>query len=150
MKAENDDSQVRQAMVLAGDLRAVLGKVMRRLREQSSAGDYTMSQKSALMRLEREGPATVTALAQAAGVRSQSMGATLAALESAGMIKGAADPSDGRQTIWSVTAECQKIINDTRAAREDWLFRVLQKEFTAVERDALLKATALLKRIADV
>jgi len=137
-------------MLLASDLRAVIGKIMRRMREQSSAGDYTNSQKLALQCLERDGPSTVTALAQAAAVRPQSMGATIATLEAAGMVSGVPDPNDGRQTIWSQTPAYRKAVKDMRAAREDWLFRVLQKEFTAAERDELAAAAALLARIADI
>ena len=55
-----------------------------KLREQASAGDLTPSQTSVLMHLDREGPTTVTALARTEGVRSQSMGATVAVLEAPG------------------------------------------------------------------
>ena len=47
--------------VLAQDLRAVFGKIRRKLREQSVAGDLTPSQVSVLLRLEKDGPATASA-----------------------------------------------------------------------------------------
>ncbi len=56
----------------------MIGKLSLRLREAAHPGDFTWSQKSVLTRLEREGPATVTTLARAEGVRPQSMGATMA------------------------------------------------------------------------
>ena len=73
------------ANALANDLYALSGKLKRRLREQASAGDLTQSQMSVLGHLDRNGPTTVTALARMEGVRSQSMGATVAALETAGL-----------------------------------------------------------------
>ena len=71
---------------LAVDLRALVGRLKRRLREQADTGDLTPSQIDALLRLHGEGPMTVTALAASERVRPQSMGATIAALESAGHV----------------------------------------------------------------
>ena len=50
---------------LAGELRISVGKLMRRMREQTHPNDLTSSQKSVLLRLDRDGPATVSALARA-------------------------------------------------------------------------------------
>ncbi|OXH84700.1 MarR family transcriptional regulator, partial [Burkholderia multivorans] len=69
---------------LAGELRISVGKLMRRMREQTHANDLTSSQKSVLLRLDRDGPATVSALARAESVRPQSMRVTVAALEAIG------------------------------------------------------------------
>ena len=88
------DSRTAVAQLLAGELRVLIGKLKRRLREQANPGDFTWSQKSVVIRLEREGPATVTTLARAEGVRPQSMGATVAVLEAAGLVRGSPDPRD--------------------------------------------------------
>src|ERR1700744_6158079 len=93
----------RQTAALVQDLRAVLSKLKRKLREQGNAGDLTPSQSSVLLRLEKEGPATASALARAEGMRPQSMMPILAALEQAGLVAGAPAPDDGRQTILSLT-----------------------------------------------
>jgi DNA-binding MarR family transcriptional regulator len=121
----------------------------RRLREQASLGDLTRSQVSVLSRLEREGPATVTALARAEGMRSQSMGVTIAALQEAGLITGEPDPADRRQTILSLTPACREWIRDGRAARQDWLFRTISAELTVQEQEQLAGAVGLLKRLVD-
>ena len=95
-----------RASALAAELHALAGKLKRRLREQASAGDLTPSQTAVLVHLDRDGPTTVTALARSEGVRSQSMGATIAVLEAAGLVTGSPDPKDGRQTILSLTPAC--------------------------------------------
>ncbi len=136
--------------VLSGELRVVIGNLMRRLREQAHSEDLTWSQKSALSRLERDGPATVTALARAAGVRPQSMGATVATLEAAGLVSGSPHPSDGRQTILLLTPACRDWIAASRAAREDWLFQAIEAKLNAAEQDELAKAVDLLKRLVDL
>ncbi|TMV86878.1 MarR family transcriptional regulator, partial [Thioclava sp. BHET1] len=68
-------------MELADALRDELSQVYRRLREQSHLGDFSLSQINAILRLEREGPMTVSQLAQAEGMRAQSMSTTAAGLK---------------------------------------------------------------------
>jgi DNA-binding MarR family transcriptional regulator len=143
------DPQGMGAQLLAGELRVLIGKLKRRLREQAGPEDLTWSQKSVLIRLEREGPATVTTLARAEGVRPQSMGATVSTLERAGLVTGSPDPADGRQTILSLTTKCREWIRASRAAREDWLFRAIQAKLAPQEQDELARALVLLNRLAD-
>jgi DNA-binding MarR family transcriptional regulator len=139
----------RAAKALALELHGLSGKLKRRLREQASAGDLTPSQTSVLGHLDRHGPITVTALARMAGVRSQSMGATVASLEAAGLIKGSPDPADGRQTILSLTPACMALIKSGRAARMDWLLKAIQTKLTPQEQDQLAAAVKLLNRLVD-
>ena len=137
------------AAALAADLRMTIGKLKRQLRGQSQHQDLTESQISVLSRLDREGPATVTALAKAEGMRPQSMGAIVSALETAGMVAGAPHPSDGRQTLLSLTDACRQMIATGRAARQDWLLRTLQSRLDPAEMAELTRAVALLQRLVD-
>ncbi len=102
-----------------------------------------------LLGLERDGPARASALARAEGMRPQSMGAIIAALETAGYVAGAPDPSDGRQTILSLTDHFRAWVSAARAARQDWLLRTLQARLTAPEQRQLAGAVELLKRLLD-
>jgi DNA-binding MarR family transcriptional regulator len=134
---------------LAVELRVVLGQLRRRLRERIAAGDLTWSQTLVLSRLDRDGPATVTSLARAEGMRPQSMGATVAALEDAGLISGSPDPNDGRQTVLSLTPACREWIQAGRAAKEDWLFRAIQSKLAPPEKEQLAVLVKLLKRLVE-
>ncbi|MGI4811901.1 MAG: MarR family winged helix-turn-helix transcriptional regulator [Janthinobacterium lividum] len=134
---------------LAVELRVLLGQLRRRLREEARAGDLTPSQISVLTHLKRDGPATVTTLARIEGVRPQSMGATVATLQTAGLVSGAPDPADGRQTLLSLTPACLELIEATRAAREDWLYRAIQTHLSAHEQTQLASSVELLKRLLD-
>jgi DNA-binding MarR family transcriptional regulator len=138
-----------RASALAADLGALIGKFKRTLRGQASAGDLTPSQTAVLIHLDRDGPTTVTALARSEGVRSQSMGATIAMLEAAGMVSGSPDPADGRQTILSLTPACRELIRNGRAARHDWLFRAIQTKLTPQEQEQLAASMSLLNRLID-
>ncbi len=138
-----------RASVLAQDLRALFGKLKRRLREQGQTGDLTPSQISVLLRLEKDGPATASSLARAEGMRPQSIVPVIAALESAGLVGGKPDPADGRQTILSLTEACRKRFAQGRAARQDWLTRTLQARLSPQEQSKLAEAVALLQRLVD-
>jgi DNA-binding MarR family transcriptional regulator len=149
MKGRTDDQRSARASDLAQELRALLGKLKRRLRDQAHIGDLTPSQTSVLLRLEKDGPATASSLARAEGMRPQSMGPLVAALEAAGLVSGAPDPSDGRQTILSLTDACRKWIEEGRAARQDWLTRTIQARLSPQEQEDLAASIELLKRLVD-
>ena len=137
------------ASALTAELHALIGKLKRRLREQASAGDLTQSQLAVLGHLDRLGPTTVTALARMAGVRPQSMGATVAGLEALRLIKGSPDATDGRQTILSLTPACRELIRSGLAARHDWLLKTIQSRLTPQEQAQLAAAMSLLNRLVD-
>ena len=149
MTSEPADPDSAAAAALVMELRIVTGALSRRLREQADVGDLTSAQKSVLLRLERDGPATGSALARAEAMRPQSMGAIIAVLEAAGYVAGAPDPSDGRQTIISLTDQFRDWVSAARAARQDWLLRTVQARLTAQEQRQLADAVALLKRLLD-
>jgi DNA-binding MarR family transcriptional regulator len=149
MKPEPADSERAGASALAAELRIVAGALSRRLREQADVGDLTSAQKSVLLRLERDGPTTGSALARAEAMRPQSMGAIIAVLEAAGYVTGAPDPADGRQTILSLTDHFRDWVSAARAARQDWLLRTLQARLTAQEQHQVADAVQILKRLLD-
>ena len=149
MGKQKSNSGSARALALARELRVLISQLRRTLREQTHLGDYTWSQAAVLIRLERDGPATVSALARAEGVRQQSMGTTVAALEAAGLVKGSPDPTDGRQTILSLTDTCREIVKTNRAAKDDWLFRAIETKLSSAEQEKLAVALELLKRLAD-
>ena len=134
---------------LAVEMRMVFGQLARRLRKQGRTDQLTSAQTSVLIQLERQGAATVTALAHAEGVRPQSMGATVASLEALDLVAGAPDPADGRQTLWALTPACHELVRASRAAREDWLDRLLREQLDAREQAQLAAAMPLLHRLLD-
>lgn len=135
------------ADALARELRAFMGQFRRRLWEHSDTADLTPSQISALLRLEEQQSATTSELARLEGIRPQSMGAIVAALEEAGMIEGAPDPSDGRKTLLSLSAKCRDWLNEGRARRQDWLLSSIAAHLDAEEQAQLLAAMPLLQRL---
>lgn len=147
MNATSQDHHSTRASALAQDLRALLIKLKRRLREQGGMGDLTPSQVSVLLRLETDGPATAAGLARAEGMRPQSMGPVITALEAAGLVSGVPDPNDGRRILLSLTDACRTWAQEKRAAKQDWLTRTIEARLSPREQDELAASVELLKRL---
>ncbi len=142
-------SSPERASALALELRTSLGKLKRKLRSQAGHEDLTSSQVSVLLRLEKDGPATVSNLARAEAMRPQSMSAVIAPLEAAGLVSGTLDPNDGRQTLFSLTKMCRKQIQERRAAKQDWLTKTIQTRLSAQEQKKLTAALEILARLVE-
>jgi DNA-binding MarR family transcriptional regulator len=134
---------------LAADMRTVFRKLKLRYREHGGGNDLTPSQTSVVLRMEKDGSATVSSLARAEQMRPQSMSAVVAPLVESGLVKGAPDPGDGRQTLMSLTPKCLKLLQQGRAARQDWLTTRISQKLTVQEREKLQAALALLTRLVD-
>ncbi|MCI0143350.1 MarR family transcriptional regulator [Arthrobacter bambusae] len=143
------DADAAGTLEAAAELRVLIGQLTRRLREQSQVDNLTNAQKAVLIHLERDGRATLSALARAEGMRPQSMGAIISALSSLGLVESGPDPADGRQRILSLTAEARESISASRAAKADWLYRTILSKLTPDEREQLPGAVHLLKRLLE-
>ena len=137
------------ASELAAELRTTLGQLKRRLRLQGGRYDLTSSQIAVILRLEKDGPATVSSLARAEGMRPQSMSAVIGPLQEMGFVTGAADPNDGRKTLLSLTRACRKSIEDGRAARQDWLAQAIRQKLSPREQKKVAFAMRLLARLTE-
>lgn len=149
MSNRKSSTQAGLARTLAADMRAVFRKLKLRIREHGGGNDLTPSQASVLLRLEKEGAATVSSLARAEGMRPQSMSSIVAPLEKAGLVHGAPDPGDGRQTLMSLTPKCVRWIHEGRAARQDWFASIISQKLSEQEQQKLQVALELLKRLAE-
>ncbi len=90
---------------LAVRLAVAIKRVHGRLREAAWDGEVELpvAQVAVLKRLRNDGPNTASTLAAAEHVSHQAITQTLSALKRAGLVRSAADPSDGRKSLISVT-----------------------------------------------
>ena len=149
MNIPKSSTQPELAQTLAVEIRASYRKLKVRVREHGGRSDLTPSQVSVILRLEKEGAAAVSSLARAEGMRPQSMSAVVTPLQESGLVRGAPDPSDGRQTLMSLTPKCLKLLQEGRAARQDWLTTTISKKLSVQEQEKLQAALALLARIVE-
>ena len=82
-------------------------------------------------------------------MRPQSMSAIVTPLQESGLISGAPDPSDGRQTQISLTRKCLKLLQEGRAARQDWLATTISQKLSVHEQEKLQAALELLSRLVE-
>jgi DNA-binding MarR family transcriptional regulator len=137
---------------VAAALRDSIGLLRRRLRQvkaERGDGDLTLPESAALVRLDRGGPTTSSALARQEQISPQSMGATLAALEARRLVERQPDPNDGRRAVISVTDAGRAVLRDRRNAHAELLARALADGFTPAELDVLVAAAPLLERLAE-
>ncbi|GGH11567.1 hypothetical protein GCM10011586_30340 [Silvibacterium dinghuense] len=119
------------------------------MREHGGREDLTPSQISVLLRLERDGAATVSGLARAEGMRPQSMSSIVTALQNTGLVDSSSDPNDGRQTLMMLSSKCEKLLREGRAARQDWLTAAILQQLSAQEQQKLSAALELLNRLSE-
>jgi len=131
---------------LASELRMVLGHLMRRLRAEHR---FSLSQGAVLGRLDREGTKSIGDLALAERVRPQSMTQTIGDLEGDGLIARRADPADGRRILVELTDQGRQTLQADRRQREGWLARAIAEDLSAEEQRVLMRAVALLRRLAE-
>ncbi len=134
---------------VAASLRVSIGLLLRRLRQVRVEGELTLPESSALVRLDRGGPATPGELAKLEQISPQSMGATVGALEARGLIERHADPQDGRRAVLSVTGAGRDVLRDKRNAQIEQLAKALSAGFTPAELNQLTAAAPLLERLAQ-
>jgi DNA-binding MarR family transcriptional regulator len=149
VNSRKSSTQTGLSRTLAAEIRAIYRKLKLRVREHRGGNDLTPSQASVLLRLEEDGPATVSSLARAEGMRPQSMSAIVTPLQESGLVSGAPDPSDGRQTLMSLTPKCLKWFQEGRAARQDWLSTTISQKLLVHEQEKLQAALELLKRLVE-
>lgn len=137
------------AVHAAREVRVVVSRLRRRLREVAGFDDLTPTQTAVLSRLEKNGPASMSDLAAAERMRPQSMAATLAAIQEHGLIERTQDPDDGRRQVVSLTEAGRETIAGSRRAREEWLARAFASDFTEEQRETVLEALTLLDKLVE-
>ncbi len=132
--------------MIASELRAVVGRLVRRLRAEHR---FPLSHGAVLGRLDREGPASVSDLATREGVKPQSMAQTVGDLQDEGLISRRPDPADGRRILVELTEEGTSALQADRRHREGWLATVISEQLSREEQQLLDRAVGLLKRISE-
>ncbi|MGW3291191.1 MarR family winged helix-turn-helix transcriptional regulator [Streptomyces sp. NPDC001002] len=135
----------------AAELMKAMTRLRARLRTESAPDDmqWTWSQLTTLARIVEDGSVTASELALAEHVRRQSMAETLATLRAGGLITTTKDPADGRKTLIEATPEGRALSETIPAARVSWLGAAIEAHLRTDERETLLKAAAIMNRIAD-
>ncbi len=131
-------------------LRARLTMMARRLRKEARHDAVSWSRMLIVGLIDRMGgTVTPTMLAQAEGLSSANVAALLRDLERSKLIIRAPDQEDRRKIWISLSADGRRILNDSRASREQWLREAMQQLLTVEEQQQLFAASKLIERLAS-
>jgi DNA-binding MarR family transcriptional regulator len=128
-------------------LRVAIGRLHRRM-VQSTSGDLTFSQTSALVAVEKLGPIRLGELAARERVAAPSMTRTVSGLVEAGLLHRAGDPQDGRSFLLSITERGRGFLEDMRTERNATLAQGIS-HLTGHEVQVLRAALPVLEHLAE-
>ena len=130
------------------DFTQAIGLLVRRVRAAAASHELSLTESAVMARLARDGPATTADLARAEGMKPQSMGATIAALEEMGMVERKPHPTDGRQVNIELTAKGAAVRKSAKDAKRTWLAQAIA-QLDEQERDTLFKAGEIIRRLVE-
>ncbi|MFE4002451.1 MarR family winged helix-turn-helix transcriptional regulator [Nocardioides sp. YIM B13467] len=130
------------------DLSLALEKVVRLVREVSTAGDVSPTAATVLAGLARTGPQRVTDLARVAGVSQPAMTQLVNRLTQQGMLARVADDADRRAVLVEVTDAGREVLETRRGQRAGVLDAALAR-VSAEDRVAIAAALPALDRLVD-
>jgi DNA-binding MarR family transcriptional regulator len=132
---------------IAAAVRSSASRLARRLRAEAGHAEYSTAQVAVIRALLERGSATTSELARIEGVRPQSMSATVASLESLGVVDRRPDPQDARASRVFLTADGERGILAGRAAKQSWLIETMSERLTVEEQQILGEAAVLIERM---
>jgi DNA-binding MarR family transcriptional regulator len=144
-------SSAKQIETAVAELTLALGSLIRRVRAAapSEVNELSWTQKSVIVRLDKDGPTTAADLARAEGVKAQSMGTAIATLEKMGLVERKAHPTDGRQMNIVLTAQGKAMRKSTREAKHTWLVHAIEK-LDKKDQEKLFAAGEVIKKLVDL
>jgi DNA-binding MarR family transcriptional regulator len=132
---------------LASQLRIAIARSARRLRQEAGT-DLSPSLTAALVTVERHGPLTPSELAARERVQRPTVTGLVFRLEEAGLIARAADPTDGRSSLITVTPAGRKLLAAGRTRKDAFLSERLDA-LGAEDRATLERAATLLEGMLE-
>jgi DNA-binding MarR family transcriptional regulator len=148
VQSASASSQDAQAEATAR-LRAVVGRLARRLRPTVAGSALTPSQISVLFTVVRFGPLRLSDVAEIESLNPTMLSRITAQLCDAGLIRRSADPGDRRAAFVQATAAGRKIRERIHRERTQALARHVET-LDDPQREALWSALPVLEQLADM
>jgi DNA-binding MarR family transcriptional regulator len=129
-------------------LRAVLGKLSRRLRPTLAGSALTPSQISVLFTIVRSGPLRLSEVAELERLNPTMLSRIAAQLSESGLIRRTADPDDRRAALVQATSAGRRMRERIHRERTRALDAHVQ-QLDERERELLWQALPVLERLAE-
>ena len=131
----------------AARLRLAINRTARRMRQEAGS-ELGPASVSALATIDRLGPLTPSELANAERIQRPTATRLLVRLEEEGLVTRAADPSDGRCSIVTATAEGTALLKRLRGRKNAYLAQRMKK-LPDEDVIALERAAEILERVLE-
>lgn len=129
-------------------LRRAVTRLYSRFRSERLDGEVPDAALLVLLALDKQGPLSLTALADAAKVTLGSMSQTVKRLDEHGLVTRTRGIQDRRTVVFALTEHGTAAVAASRQHRRDWLNSRLAS-LTPEERDDIARVAPLLLRLAD-
>ncbi|MFT4122972.1 MAG: MarR family transcriptional regulator [Microbacteriaceae bacterium] len=136
------------AHIDSAELRLVIGRLSRRIRQERAEGEVSDGQRAVLFRLHDAGPQTLGALAEHERVTPPSMNRTVGVLVERGYLSRRPATDDARRVTIELTETGRRWARETRRRRDEW-FAVRLAALEPAERELLERAAPVLRKLAD-
>ncbi|ELQ15437.1 MarR family transcriptional regulator [Pseudomonas fluorescens BRIP34879] len=121
----------------------------KRLRQQAQNHPETWSQMLVLSAIDHmDGMATPSKIAEAENIRSSNLAALLKDLEARDLITRTPDTEDRRRSWIGLSAAGRKVLQASRARRDEWLAEAVQACLSVSEREQLEAAGLLMEKLS--
>ena len=133
-----------------GRLRAVIGRLSRRLRPTPTAraAGLTPTRISVLLTVVREGPIRLSDLAEAEGINPTQLSRAIAHLVETGLVERSADEGDRRAAWLKPTGAGRRLTDRIRRERTDALNLALEG-LSPDDRERIVTALTALEHLAE-
>jgi DNA-binding MarR family transcriptional regulator len=125
-----------------------IGLLVRRVRGAGKVHELSLTESAVLSRLGREGPASTAELARAEGMKPQSMGTVIGALERMELVERKPHATDGRQVNIALTVKGAAVRKHVMNAKHSWLAQAVAR-LNEEDQETLFKAAEIIKHLAE-
>jgi DNA-binding MarR family transcriptional regulator len=129
-------------------LRILIGRLSRRLRQTEAGAGLTPTQLSVLATVVRHGPLGLAQLSQREGINPTMLSRIAAKLTDASLITRRPDPTDGRAALLLPTERGRRLHRRIQAERNDVLGQRIQS-LPEAQRRLLIEALPALELLAE-
>ncbi len=139
-----------ETIEIASNLRSVISSLYKGLRKNmSSVAGCSMTEIETIGHLARNKQLLPTELAALVNITPPSMSQILSQMEKVKIIKKTPAKEDKRKVYISLAPAGQKLLEQTRYERDEWLKSTIEESLTTKEKELLVKALPVLNKLIN-
>lgn len=134
---------------VAASLRSTVVRLARQLRKQNISSAFSNAELLTMGLLEQHGSMLPSALADLERISAQAISQIINRLVEAGAVGRAADETDKRKVLITLTETGKNHLYENRRIKEEWLVKAMDNLFSTEELVLIEAFLPLLQRLAE-